>query len=122
MGRRVLPAALVVAAVIADTQGAHGVARDALLAALPFASVAALVAFGDYVERRIVGGGVQALCSGVIVGLMVLSCALRSNAVHGLPPLASSSLLAALGLIGLKLALGALPHARRLGSLSPAKP
>ncbi len=48
VGRRALPAVLVVAAAFADARGAHGLAFDALLAAIPFAAVAALAAFGDF--------------------------------------------------------------------------
>jgi len=38
------------------------------------------------------------------------------------PPLAVSTLVAVLGLFALKGLLAMAPHARRLGSLSPAKP
>ena len=108
---------------IADSAGAHGLARDALLAALPFASVAALVVFGDYVDSpRALRRAAGALL-GAIVALLVLSCALRSSAVHGVPPLAVSSLLAVVALFALKAALAA---GRRTGAgsapLSPAKP
>ena len=122
MGRRALPVLLAALAAIADTAGAHGLARDALFAALPFASVAALVAFGDYVDSRDRVSGLQSLSYGLIVALLVLSCALRSSAVHGVPPLAVSSLLAALALFALKGALAVAPHWRRLGSYSPVKP
>jgi hypothetical protein len=118
----VLPGLLVVAAAIADSNGAHGLARDALLGALPFAAVAALVTFGEALDSRLAVTGLQALCSGAIVCMLVLSCAVRSGSAHGAPPLAVSSLVAALCLIGLKLAVAAAPYARRLGSLWPAKP
>lgn len=122
MGRRVLPALLVGAALIADSAGDHGLARNALLLALPFASVAALVGFGGFLDAHARFSGIQALCSGAIVALLVLSCAVRSNAVHGVPPLAVSSLVAVVGLFALKALLAAVPHWRRLGSVSPAKP
>jgi len=118
----VLPVLLVVLAAIADSQGAHGLARDALLAALPFAAVAALVRFGHYLDDPDAAAGLQALCSGVLVALLVLSCAVRSNAGHGVPALGVSSLVGVLCLFALKGALLAAPHARRLGVLSPAKP
>ena len=117
-----LPGLLLVAAAIADSNGAHALARDALLGALPFAAVAALVSFGDYLDAREPLAGLQALCSGGIVFLLVLSCAVRSGAAHGAPPLAISSLVAALALVALKLVLAVAPSLRRLGSLSPAKP
>jgi hypothetical protein len=114
---------LVVAAQAADWQGAHGLARTFLLAALPFAAVGALVDFGDFVDARSEGHpGLQALCSGTIVAFLVLSCSVRSNAVHGVPPLGASSLAAVLVLFAVKGLLVATPLARRLGGLSPAKP
>ncbi len=123
LGRRLLPALLVGLAVVADAQGAHGLARNALLGAVPFAAVAALVSFGDYLDSR--GEGVNALrtfLSGGVVALLVLSCAVRSSAVHGVPPLAFSSLVAALGLLAIRGALVAAPYARRLAEIWPAKP
>jgi hypothetical protein len=122
MGRRVLPALLVAVAAIADSAGDPGLARNALLFALPFAAVAALVRFGGFLDSRERFSGIQALCSGAIVLLLVLSCAVRSSAVQGVPPLAASSLTAVVGLFALKAALSVAPHWRRLGSLSPAKP
>ncbi len=114
---------LLAVAALADSQGAHGLARDALLGAVPFASVAALVAFGDYLDSRREGAtAIQALLSGAVVALLVLSCAVRSSALHGVPPLAVSSLIAALALLALKAILAAAPHARRLADLWPAKP
>ena len=122
MGRRVLPALLVAVAAIADSAGDHGLARNALLFALPFAAVAALVRFGGFLDSRERFSGIQALCSGAIVALLVISCAVRSSAVNGVPPLAVSSLMAVVALFALKGLLTAAPHVRRLGSLSPAKP
>src|SRR5580765_6933986 len=88
VGRRVLPVLLVAVAAISDSAGDHGLARNALLFALPFAAVAALVRFGGFLDSRERFSGLQALCSGLIVALLVLSCAVRSNAVDGVPPLA----------------------------------
>ena len=118
-----LPALLVGLAIVADSHGAHGLAREVLLGAVPFAAVAALVAFGDYLDARDDGvTALQALLSGGVVALLVLSCAVRSSAVHGVPPLAFSSLAAALGLFAIKAALAVAPYARRLASFWPAKP
>ena len=122
MGRRTLPALFVAVAVLAQLDGADGLARNALLAALPFASVAALVAFGGYIDSRERFDGLQALCSGIIVALLVLSCAVRSSATHGLPPAAVSSLVAVVALFALKGVLAAAPLWRRLGGFLPAKP
>ncbi len=122
MGRRTLPALFVAIAVLAQLAGVDGLARNALLAALPFASVAALVAFGGYIDSRERLDGLQALCSALIVVLLVLSCAVRSSAAHGVPPAASSALIGVVALFLLKGSLAAAPYWRRLGSFSPAKP
>src|SRR5271170_6036830 len=94
MGRRVLPVLFVAIAAIADASGADGLAADALLAALPFAAVAALVTFGGYIDSGERREGFQSLCSAAIVLLLVVSCAVRNTAVHGVPPLGVSSLAA----------------------------
>jgi cytochrome bd-type quinol oxidase subunit 2 len=119
----VIPVFLVGVAVIADSKGAHGLAGNALLLALPFAAVGALVAFGDYLEVR--GRAVSAarsLLSATIVVLLVLSCAIRSNSTHGVPALAVSTAVLVAVLYALKALLVAIPHARRLADFWPAKP
>ena len=123
MGRRLLPALLVVVAAFADGRGRHALALDALLLAVPFAAVCAIAAFGGYLDRRddaVVA--LQALLWGVALVLLVLSCEVRSNAIHGVPPLAVSSLVACLGTFAIKAAVAVAPHARRLAALRPAKP
>ena len=123
MGRRILPALLAAVAAVADARGAHGLARDALLLAVPFAAVAGLTSFGRYLDTR--GDMRAALQSGlwaVSVVLLVLSCAVRSQALHGIPPLAVSSVVGALAVYATIGVLAAAPHARRLGLLRPAKP
>ena len=123
MIRRVLPALLVAIAALADSTGAHALALDALLGAVAFAAVAAIVAFGEYLEKRddpVVA--LQAFLWGAVVALLVFSCAVRSSAVQGVPPLAVSSLVAALGILGVKGLIAAAPYARRLAELRPAKP
>jgi hypothetical protein len=118
-----LPALLVVVAAFADGRGRHALALDALLLAVPFAAVCAIAAFGGYLDRRddaVVA--LQALLWGVALVLLVLSCEVRSNAIHGVPPLAVSSLVACLGTFAIKAAVAAAPYARRLAALRPAKP
>jgi hypothetical protein len=120
----VLPALLAVAAAIADARGAHGLAFDALLGAVPFTAVASLVAFGSYLEdREDAVGGVQALLWAVALVLIVLSCAARSPATqtHTLPPLGASALVASLGVFAIKICVAVAPYLRRL-VLHPAKP
>lgn len=125
MGRRVLPALLAIVAAIADSHGSHGLAFDALIGAVPFTAVAAIVSFGDYLDRRddpLVA--LQALLWGCALVLLLLSCAARSPATqtHTLPPLGWSALVACLGVFALKVCLAAAPWVRRLALVRPAKP
>ena len=123
MGRRVLPGLLVAAAALADSRGAHGLALDALLAAVPFAAVAAIAAFGGYLDRRDDAvGALQALLWAIALVLLVISCEARSNALRGVPPLAVSSLVACLGTFAIMAGVAVAPYARRLAALRPAKP
>ena len=124
MGRRALAAVLVVAAAFADARGAHGLAFDALLAAIPFAAVSALAGFGDYLERREDAvGGLQALLWTLALALLVVSCAARSpeTQTHGLPPLGASALAACLGVFAIKACVSLVPYLRRV-ALTAAKP
>jgi hypothetical protein len=119
----VLPALLVVLAVAADSGGAHALALDALLGAVPFVAVSAITAFGDYLDARddsVVA--LQTVLWGLVLVLLVFSCAMRSDAIGGVPPLAVSSLVAALALLVLKGIVAAAPYLRRLAELRPAKP
>jgi uncharacterized membrane protein len=125
MGRRVLPALLAVIAAAADSHGAHGLAFDALLAAIPFAAVSALEVFGAYLEdRENTVGGLQALLWTLALGLLVLSCAARSPATQAgtMPPLGWSALVACLGVFAIKLSVAAVPILRRLTVPRTAKP
>jgi hypothetical protein len=124
VARRALPAILAAAAAFADARGAHALAFDALLAAIPFAAVSSLVSFGAYLERREATlRGLQALLWTFALGLLVLSCAARSaaSATATLPPLGASALIACLGVFGLKACVTAAPFVRRI-ALLPAKP
>ena len=119
-----LPAVLAAAAALADARGAHGLAFDALLAAVPFAAVSALISFGVHLEARDDAvGGLQALLWTLAVVLLVLSCAARSPATqtHVLPPLGASALAACLAVFVLKACVAAAPYLRRL-AFQPAKP
>ncbi len=123
VGRRLLPALLVVAAVAADASGAYGLARAALLAAVPLTAVAAITAFGACLEnRRDTVAMVQAILSSLVVVLLVLSCALRSSAIQGVPHAAVSSLIAALGVMAFKGFVAGIPLVRRVSQFWPAKP
>jgi hypothetical protein len=123
MGRRLLPGLLVVAAAAADGHARHHLALDCLLMAVPFAAVCAIASFGAYLDRRDDAvGALQALLWGVALVLLILSCEVRSSALHGVPPLAASSLVACLGIFAIKSAFAVAPFVRRLAALRPAKP
>lgn len=125
MGRRLLPGLLALAAAYADSRGNHGLAFDALLGAVPFAAVSALVAFGGYLDDRADSIlGLQALLWTLALTLLVLSCAARSPATetHSLPVLGRSALVAALAVFAIKSAVAVAPFLRRLVLIRPAKP
>ena len=124
VGRRVLPALLASSAAVVDAHGSHGLAFDALLAAVPFTAVLGLICFGEYLEHRSGSlAGLQALLWGLALTLLVLSCAARSPAAqtHTLPTLGASALVGCLVVFALKVALAGAPYLRRL-VLQPAKP
>lgn len=90
MARRALPAALALAAVVADLASSHGVALAFLLLAIPAAFALALACYGDALEARC--GGLRPLLAALAAVLLVASAALRSPAVvGGVPHLAISS-------------------------------
>jgi hypothetical protein len=124
VARRALPALLVLVAAFADARGAHGLAFNALLGAIPFAAVSALVGFGEYLEQREDAvAGLQALLWTLAVALLVLSCAARSPATdtHALPPLGASALVGCLAVLAIKLCVAVAPQLRRV-ALHTAKP
>jgi hypothetical protein len=124
VARRALPALLVLVAAFADARGAHGLAFNALLGAIPFAAVSALVGFGEYLEHREDSvAGLQALLWTLAVGLLVLSCAARSPAAqtHVLPPLGASALVGCLAVLAIKACVAIAPQLRRV-ALHTAKP
>jgi hypothetical protein len=110
---------------IADGHGSHGLAFDALLAAVPFTAVSAIVSFGEHLERQDDAAlTLQSLLWACALVLLVMSCAARSPATqtHTLPALGWSSLVACLGVFALKICVGAAPFVRRLALVRPAKP
>ena len=91
MSRRLLPALLVLAALLSDAGGSHGLALAFLLFAIPAAFVLALDCYGDVLESRC--GGFRPALAGLSLVLLVLSAALRSPAViGGVPKFAVSAL------------------------------
>jgi hypothetical protein len=86
----------VIAAAAADGAGGHGLAFYALLAAVPAAAVAALDALG-----RVLDGAnehLQALLWAIVLGLLVVSSAVRAPALAegAVPALGRSALVACL--------------------------
>jgi hypothetical protein len=113
-----------VVAALADARGSHGLAFDLLLAAIPFAAVAALISFGTYLEDRTSSVmGLQALLWTLALALLVLSCAARSPAssTDTLPPLGWSALVGCLAIFAIKIVVAAVPQLRRI-AYHPAKP
>jgi hypothetical protein len=110
---RVLPSLLILAALLADAGGGHGVALAFVLLAVPAAFALALVSYGDALEARC--SFVRPALAGVAAVLLVLSAALRSSAVGGsVPALAVSALVVSL-LLYAGLVIGALkPGSRAL--------
>jgi hypothetical protein len=115
---------LVLVAAFADARGSHGLAFDALLGAIPFAAVSALVRFGQYLEQREDAiAGLQALLWTLATALLVLSCAARSPATETavLPPLGASALIGCLAVLAIKACVAVAPQLRRI-ALHTAKP
>lgn len=111
MSRRFLPASLVLAALLADAGGGHGLSLVLLLLAIPAAFVLALDCYGDVLESRC--GGLRPALAGLSLFLLVLSAALRSPAViGGVPKLAVSALVLALLLYAVVLIGALLPAGR----------
>jgi hypothetical protein len=106
-----LPALLVIAALLADAGGSHGLALALLLVAIPAAFVLALDCYGDVLESRC--SGLRPALAGVSLLLLVLSAALRSPAVMGgVPKFAVSALVLVLLLYTVVLVGALLPGAR----------
>jgi hypothetical protein len=91
MSRRLLPALLVLAALLSDAGGSHGLALTFLLFAIPAGFVFALDCYGDLLESRC--SGIRPALAGLSLLLLVLSAALRSPEVSGgVPKFAVSAL------------------------------
>ena len=111
MSRRLLPAVLVLAALLSDTGDAHQLALGFLLAAVPAAFVLALDCYGDALDSRC--SPIRPALAGLSLVLLVASAALRSPAViGGVPKFAVSALVLVLALYAVVL-IGALWPAGR---------
>ena len=108
MGRRLLLAALVIAAPLADAAGAHSLAFWALVASVGVASVCALASFGTHLDLDDDPvASLQALLWAPANVLLLLSAVARGPAVSAgeVPRLGVTALLGALFVLGLKLAV-----------------
>jgi hypothetical protein len=94
MGSRLFPLLLALAAVAADTAGAHRPATWLVLAAVPCAAAAAITAAGDVLEGR--PALVRAVTSGGALVCLLLGSAVRHAApvASGLPAIAFSAVVA----------------------------
>ena len=100
---RLLPVALVLAAAVADGRGAHEAAFYLLVAAVPAAAISALSAFGELVElpgraRGQAAARANALLSVLALVSVLVGAAARGQATEGVPPVATSALVACLAL------------------------
>lgn len=125
MLRRLAPAALAAAALLADLGGAHGFAFYAILVAVPAGAAASLAAFGDLVEARAgcAPDGIRAFRAGFstfALALTVFAGMLHASAAGGggIPRIAFSALVGALAGNALAAALAFAPAAGR----EPAEP
>jgi hypothetical protein len=110
---RATPAALVIAAALADSFGAHGLAFYVLLLAVPVAAVEALRRLEDRV-----GAGL----SGVSLALILLTCALRAPSAEEatVPAAARSALMACVALVCVEALVALAAELRRRREPVPA--
>ena len=110
-------------AAYADSRGSSRIAFNLLLVAVPCSCVAGLSAFERFLgERGEPVAALQALGWAFVVLLLTVSCAVRSTAVHDLPPIAISSVIACLVIFAVQAGVVAAPFVKRLVQLRPAKP
>jgi hypothetical protein len=107
--RSAISAALVLGAVVADSEHARTVALYLVLAAIPAVAVAALSFFGDLVEGSAdsEAGAVYVGLTSLALVLLLIGAAVRANTLAGdaVPALGVSSVVGALTLLGLQLAV-----------------
>jgi hypothetical protein len=105
---RVMAVLLLLAAIGADTLGAHGAAFYLLLAAVVVTAHAALQAYGRLVELPGSAPALGAARFNAILGVLALSLVLVAAAVHAdgaVPPVGISAAIASLALLGLQSAV-----------------
>jgi hypothetical protein len=117
MSRHLGPAALVVAAGLADAAGRSDLAFYALLAAVPIIAAAALSAYGELVaaERPLPPAvSLQALLWALGLVLVTASAAVRAPAFDAAAPaFGGTTLTACLAIVGIQAAVGVAAELRR---------
>src|SRR5439155_19137122 len=107
--RSVISAALVLGAVVADGEDARTVALYFVLAAIPAVAVSPLSFFGDLVEGSAddEAGAVYVGLTSIALVLLIIGAAVRVNTLANgpIPALGVSTLVGALALLGLQLAV-----------------
>jgi len=107
--RSAISAALVLGAVLADGEHARSVALYLVLAAIAAVAVTALSFFGDLVEGSAdtEAGAVYVGLTSLALILLVIGAAVRANTLAGgaIPAVGVSTLVGALALLGLQLAV-----------------
>lgn len=116
MGLRVLTAALVLVAAVADASSSPQLAFYALLAAVPATAACGLSVFGELLEED--GRIAQALLWALVLTLVVAGAATRSPALleGGVPVVGATALTACLALLSLEGVLAAAAELRRDGT------
>jgi hypothetical protein len=119
MGARVTALSLLIAASLADGSSAHSAGFYFLLAAVPVTAIAGLMACGDLVEARGLGGkivaGSQALLSFLALALVIVVVGSSSGPLLDVPvpALGISALGACLGVLAAQIAVGVVGRTHR---------
>jgi hypothetical protein len=107
--RSAISAALVLGAVVADGQHARTVALYLVLAAIPAVAMTALSFYGDLVDGSadVEAGAVYVGLTSLALVLVLIGAAVRANTLAdgAIPALGVSTLVGALALLGLQLAV-----------------
>lgn len=118
MNLRLATVALVLAAVGADAAGSHAVAYYALVASVPAAAVAALLALGAILDGRAnePADRASAALSAVLLPFLLLATAVRAPLLAEGPPPAIGvvAILCCLGILALQGLVGAAAFVERL--------
>ncbi len=122
MSLRLATVALVIAAVVADANGAHSLAYYALVAAIPAAAVAALAALGSILDGTAAepADRASACLAALLLPFLLLATAVRAPLlVDGPPPSVSvAAVVCCLGILALQgiVAAAAIVERTRLGA------